>query len=126
LELKPSRHGERGFTLIELLVVIALLGVLATVVIPNVVQFMGRGEEEAKATELHNVQTAVLALLVEADVRFLDGNYIGVQEKTEVEAVTAGTAPDNHSLDEYLMGGKYPLKQAYDISKIGAVSVPTE
>jgi len=124
--LKPSRHGERGFTLIELLVVIALLGVLATVVIPNVVQFMGRGEEEAKATELHNVQTAVLALLVEADVRFLDGNYIGVQEKTEVEAVTAGTAPDNHSLDEYIMGGKYPLKQAYDISKIGAVSVHSE
>ena len=124
--LKPSRHGERGFTLIELLVVIALLGVLATVVIPNVIQFMGRGEEEAKATELHNVQTAVLALLVEADVRFLDGNYIGVQEKTEVEAVTAGTAPDNHSLDEYVIGGQYPLLQAYDISKIGSVSVHSE
>jgi hypothetical protein len=75
---------------------------------------------------LHNVQTAVLALLVKADVRFLDGNYYGVQEKAEVEAVKAGTAPDNHSLDEYLMGGKYPLLQAYDISKIGAVSVHSE
>ena len=126
MKLKSVGDGEKGFTLIELLVVIALLGVLATIVIPNVIEFMGRGEEEAKATELHNVQTAVLALLIEADAHFLDGNYIGVQEKTEVEAVTAGTVPDNHSLDEYLMGGKYPLLQAYDISKIGAVSVPTE
>lgn len=58
--------GQKGFTLIELLVVVAILGVLALIVIPNVVRFIGRGEEEAKLTELHNVQVAAIAAVAEA------------------------------------------------------------
>ena len=121
--MKLLSRGEKGFTLLEMLVVVAILGLLAAVVIPNVVQFMNEGKEEARQAEHHNLQTAVLALLVDADVHFLDDNYTGVQEKTEVEAVTAGTAPNNHSLDEYVIGGRYPLLQSYDISKIGSVTV---
>jgi len=124
--LKLLSRGEKGFTLLEMLVVVAILGVLASIVIPNVVKFMNEGKEEARQAEHHNLQTAVLALLVDADVRWLDKNYSGVQEKTEVEAVTAGTAPNNHSLDEYIIGGQYPLLQAYDISRIGSVSVPSD
>ena len=124
--MKLLRRGEKGFTLLEMLVVVAILGALTAVVVPNVVKFMNEGKEEARLAEHHNLQTAVLALLVDADVHFLDDNYIGVQEKSEVEAVTAGTAPDNHSLDEYVMGGQYPLLQAYDISKIGSVTVHSD
>ena len=124
--MKLLSRGEKGFTLIEILAVVAILGVLAAIVIPNVVQFMGEGKEEARQAEQHNLQTSVLALLADADVHFLDDNYIGVQEKADLEAVTAGTAPDNHSLDEYIIGGQYPLLQAYDISKIGSVSVHSD
>lgn len=124
--MKLLSRGEKGFTLLEMLVVVAILGLLAAVVIPNVVQFMNEGKEEARQAEHHNLQTAVLALLVDADVHFLEDNYSGVQEKIDVEAVTVGTAPDNHSLDDYLIGGQYPLLQAYDISKIGSVTVHSE
>jgi len=64
--LKSFRYGQKGFTLIELLVVVAILGVLAAVAIPAVAQFIGRGEEEAKETELANVLTAVTAAMAES------------------------------------------------------------
>jgi len=59
------RRGEKGFTLIELLIVVAILGVLAAVVIPNVGRFIGRGETEAAGTEFANVQSAVVAMMVD-------------------------------------------------------------
>ena len=63
--MKLPKRGEKGFTLIELLIVVAILGVLAAVVIPNVGRFIGRGESEASDTEFANVQTAVIALMVD-------------------------------------------------------------
>lgn len=63
--MRIPKRGEKGFTLIELLIVVAILGVLAAVVIPNVQRFMGAGTEEAAATELANIQTAVTAMMVD-------------------------------------------------------------
>jgi len=66
--IKQFRYGEKGFTLIELLVVVAILGVLAAVAIPNVGKFMGKGKEEAGLTELHNVQTAMMAMMADNEI----------------------------------------------------------
>ena len=121
--MKLRHHSEKGFTLVELLVVIALLGILAAIAIPNVIQFVGRGEEEANRTDHDNVQTAVLALLSDAGVHELDGDYTDIRELAEAQGVTAGVAPNNHSLDEYVMNSTFPLKQAYDIDRNGLVTV---
>lgn len=55
----------RGFTLIELLIVISILGVLAGVVVLNVIGFIGAGHDEAKAVELKQVGTAIGAYMFE-------------------------------------------------------------
>ena len=71
--MRLPKRGERGFTLIELLIVIAILGVLAAVVIPNVGRFIGRGETEAKNTEFANIQSAMLAMMVDNNLSSLAG-----------------------------------------------------
>jgi type IV pilus assembly protein PilA len=97
---KKFRRGEKGFTLVELLVVIAIIGVLAAVVVPNVGQFMGRGETEAKRAELHNIQTAVIAMLVDSDAGVLASTYTGVTDMDDVKT----TDTPAKVLSDYLTG----------------------
>jgi len=54
-----KKHNQKGFTLVELLIVVAILGVLAAVVVPNVVGLAGKGQTEAAKTELSDIQTAM-------------------------------------------------------------------
>jgi len=70
---KCLHRGEKGFTLIELLVVIAILGIIAAVVALNISGFMGQGKEEAANTEAHQVQTAVIAHMVDSSLSTFNG-----------------------------------------------------
>ncbi|MFC1875304.1 type II secretion system protein [Chloroflexota bacterium] len=124
---KTLHRGKAGFTMIEILVVVGILGILAAVIIPNIMGLMNEGEEEAKRTEYHNIQVALLSMMVKAEVQSLDGSsdYDGIDELAEIHGVTA-TNPDTSTtyyLDDYIYGGKYPLMQAYDITLKGSVTV---
>ena len=71
--------GKRGFTLVELLIVVGIIVALAAVIVPNVVQFGGKGDEGARASELSTVQTAMDSMLADKNI-------------TAVTATTAATA----------------------------------
>jgi len=90
--LRGFRFGEKGFTLIELLVVIAILGALAAVAIPNVGKFIGQGKTESYETELHNIQTAIMAMLAESTTGLISPP--AVQPTADMDlVVTTDTTP---------------------------------
>ena len=61
--LKKRMHSfifeASGFTLVELLVVVGIIVALAGVIIPNVTQFVNKGDEAARAAELVEVQQSI-------------------------------------------------------------------
>jgi len=108
--LKKLRKGQKGFTLIELLVVVAILGVLAAVAIPNLISFIGEGEEEAMTTELSIVQTSVVGAMAAGDVGTLQA--VTMQQLDPADSTGADDAR------EYLITA---TDYQYSISSSGVV-----
>jgi len=96
--------GQKGFTLIELLIVVAILGALAAIVIPNVGRFIGRGETEAQDTEFANIQSAVIAMMVDNELSALPNPVsAAINRKNDMSAFpdTSPCGPSNKEKDIY-------------------------
>jgi type IV pilus assembly protein PilA len=61
-------RNKRGFTLVELLIVVAILGVLAAVVLPNVIGLSNTGQTEAAKAEWVTVQTALDTMMAKLHI----------------------------------------------------------
>lgn len=95
-----ARHGSRqsGFTLIEVMVVVVILGILAALIVPNVI---GQGDKARAGTTVSTLATVSNSL----DLYRLDnGKYPNTQEGLDALINKPASAP-NWMQGGYIKGG---------------------
>lgn len=84
----PSRKPARGFTLVELLVVLAILGLLAGLVGPQVMKFLGGSKTKTAALQIHDLGATLDLYRLEV------GNYPSSDQGLEALVRQPGNAPN--------------------------------
>jgi general secretion pathway protein G len=62
------KRDSKGFTLIELLIVVAIIGIIAAIAIPNLLNAIDRGKQKRTMADLRSVGTAVESYAVDNNV----------------------------------------------------------
>lgn len=113
------RRKEQGFTLIELLIVVAIIGIIAAIAIPNLLNAIDRGRQKRTMADIRSVGTAAEAYAVDNN-RYPDEGALGTlvvvngNLDTHVEPVYIKKCPDQDGWSFDLMygsdGGDYTVR----------------
>ena len=117
------RKNQSGFTLIELLIVVAIIGIIAAIAIPNLLNAIDRGKQKRTMADIRSIGTA-------CEEYSIDNNFYPVQ--TSQAAVGGGGAvdsvleptyikvvPDNDGWNRAIMYGSATGGTAYTIRSFG-------
>ena len=126
--------GSQGFTLIELMVVIVILGILATFIVPNIMDAPDEARREKAKMDIAALDTALKMYKLHS------GTYPSTEQGLQalVEPPTSGAIPKKYKEGGYLEKGKLPkdpwgndfiylspgVHGKYDIISYGADGVP--
>ena len=53
-----KHRGQKGFTLIELLIVVAIIGIIAAILIPNLIDALQKAKQKSTVADIRNIGTA--------------------------------------------------------------------
>jgi len=64
--LQRLRNRQKGFTLIELLIVVAIIGIIAAILIPNLIDALQKAKQKRTMADMRNVGTAFMSYVTDA------------------------------------------------------------
>ncbi len=101
----PLAGSKKGFTLIEVLVVVVILGILATLVVPKIMERPEQARRMKAVIQIKNFETALKLFKLD------NGFYPSTEQGLEalVQKPATGKIPRNWREEGYLEGKKVPL-----------------
>jgi len=111
------RLNRSGFTLIELLIVVAIIGIIAAIAIPNLLNAIDRGKQKRTMADIRSVGTAV-------EEYALDNNFYPIQATQgnlnpgingTIEPVYIKVAPSNDGWNHPIQYGSSATGTDYTI-----------
>jgi len=89
-------QDRKGFTLVELMIVVVIIGLLASIAVPNFISMVGRAREASVKTNMHVMQTAAEDFAAVSGGRYPeDATDLSDAGQTLAQHVPFSTFPEN-------------------------------
>jgi type II secretion system protein G len=123
------RLNKKGFTLIELLIVVAIIGIIAAIAIPNLLNAIQRGKQKRSMADMRAIGTAVEAFAVDYN-RYPDDASPVINITDDVEPIYIKKLPtqDGWEVQFDFLSDPDSAAQSYTIAsggKDGKVNPPS-
>lgn len=84
--MNKTRRNEGGFTLLELLVVLAILGLLAAIVGPQVIRYLGSSKTQTAQVQVRNIAASIQLYRLDVGRYPTNGEGLGALIKAPASA----------------------------------------